>query len=124
MTFVIDVMPDLIKYGLNMNVLYVSSKELFDRIPDTRKEKIYPEYIFYHSMGITDFTLPTLYYWVRSEYGLKSSLYPFKNKRYNGSGNFKSVMKEAGIDEESQIKKIKEYALYIEKNKIDKTVVK
>jgi len=118
MTFVKDVMPEIKKSGFNMNVLYITSKELFDRLSPAEKEALYPEYLSFHSIGITDFTLPVLYYWVRSNYGLDSSLYPFKHKRYTGSGSFNYVMKEAGVDAYSQIKKIKEYALYIEKNKI------
>lgn len=124
MTFVKDVMPEIKKEGFNINVLYITSKELFDKLSIVERESLYPEHLSFHSIGITDFTLPVLYYWVRSNYGLDSSLYPFKCKRYSGSGSFNYVMKEVGVDAESQLKKIKEYALYIEKNRIGRTMIK
>ncbi len=115
MIFVNEVMPEIKKLGLNLNVMYVASKELFDYLKNEEKEKLYPASLGWHAIGITDFTLPTLYYWVRSEQGLKYSLHPFANNKYLGSGKAESVLKEAGLDKESQLKRIKEYAQIIEK---------
>lgn len=114
--FVNEVLPEIKKSGLNMNVYYVTSKELFDYLSDSDKEALYPDNISQHAMGITDFTLPTMYYWIRSHFGINHSLHPFKNGRYLGSGKGEVVLKEAGLDAESQIKSIKNYASEVEKN--------
>ncbi len=113
--FIKGVFDEIKKAGFNMNVYYVTSLELFKMLPDIEKEKIYPSTIASHAIGITDFTISTMYYWVRSSYGLKNSLHAFKNSRYLGSGKGEAVLKEAGLDAESQIKTIKEYASHIEK---------
>ena len=61
-------------------------------------------------MGITDFTLPTMYCWVRSGAGLARTLHPFRNGRYPSSGKAGDVMKEAGLDGAAQLKAVMEYA--------------
>ena len=48
-------------------------------------------------MGITGFTLPTMYRWVRSEAGRRATLHPFQKGHYLGSGQANMVMKEAGL---------------------------
>lgn len=106
------------KKGFNMNVYYITSKELFDFLEENEKEKILPEEIMYHSIGITEFTIATLYWCIRSNFGIKNSLYPFKNGYYCGSGKGEMVLKEAGLDLENQIKTIEKYAIDIEKRKI------
>ena len=60
-------------------------------------------------MGITGFTLPTLYRWVRSDEGRAASLHPFRNGHYLGSGQGQVVLAEAGLDGESQAQAIIEY---------------
>ena len=45
-------------------------------------------------MGITDFTLPTMHYWVRSGKALPT-LHPFRKGGYLGSGKAESVLEEA-----------------------------
>ncbi|HOL63412.1 MAG TPA: hypothetical protein PK103_08630 [Elusimicrobiales bacterium] len=112
--FVNEVMEEIKKAGLNMNVLYVTSKELFDYLDEKEKNKLYPNKLAWHAIGITDFTIATMYYWIRSDYGIKHSLHPFVNSKYLGSGKAESVLKEAGLDGKSQIKAIKEYASFIE----------
>jgi len=114
--FVHEVMPEIKKRGLNMNVFYVTSMELFSMLPQEEKERIFPSRFFYETMAMTDFTLPTVYYWVRSEEGLKRTLHSFKDGKYLGSGKAAEVLKEANLDGESQIKAIAEYAEYIEKS--------
>jgi hypothetical protein len=60
-------------------------------------------------MGITGFTLPTMYRWIRSELGRANTMYPFQNGRYLSSGVGDMVVHEAGLDGEGQIKRIKAY---------------
>ena len=60
-------------------------------------------------MGITGFTLPTMYRWVRSDRGRAATLHPFQKGHYLGSGQADKVMAEAGLDGESQFKAIKRY---------------
>ena len=47
-------------------------------------------------MGITGFTLPTLYRWVRSDAGLEAALHPYRGGHYLGSGQGEVVLAEAG----------------------------
>ena len=52
--------------GLNMNIFYVSSAELFSLLPEDEQEKIFPEECAMEAMGITGLTMPTLCRWVTS----------------------------------------------------------
>ena len=108
--FVHEVLPKIKEAGLNLNVLYVSSKELFELLNDEEKEKIFPEKLAMEAMGMTDFTLPTMYYWVRSGRGIARTLHSFKSGRYLGSGQAADVLKEAGLDGAAQFTAIKDYA--------------
>ncbi|MBI4656061.1 MAG: hypothetical protein HY746_04835 [Elusimicrobia bacterium] len=112
--FANKILPELKKSGLNINVYYVASMELFDLLDEKEKEKIYPENLAMEAMGLTDFTLPTIYYWVRSNQGIKRTLHSFKKGRYLGSGKADDVLTEAGLDAQSQLKAITEYSKFIE----------
>ena len=61
------------------------------------------------NMGITDFTLPTLYRWVRSPLGRECTLHPFRKGFYLGSGPAGDVLREAGLDGEGQYRSILGY---------------
>ncbi len=113
--FVHEVLPMLDEKGLNLNVLYISSAELFDRLPAVEQEQIFPETWTYESMGITDFTLPTMYRWVRSNEGIRRTLHSFRDHHYLGSGQAHKVLQEAGIHAEGQITAILDYAKSMEK---------
>jgi transketolase len=113
--FVTEVLPRFEKRGLNMNVYYVASTELFNRLPAEEQERLFPEIFMQEAMGITDFTLPTMYRWVRSHEGLRRTLHSFRDRKYLGSGQAHKVLREAGLDAESQISAILEYAHMIEK---------
>jgi transketolase len=108
--FVHEVLPLIKEAGLNINILYVASKELFELLDDAEKEKLFPEKLAREAMGITDFTLPTMHYWIRSGEGLARTLHSFRGARYPGSGKAADVMREAGLDAAAQFKAIKEYA--------------
>jgi transketolase len=112
--FVQEVLPKLDERGMNLNVFYISSAELFDRLSMSTQEQIFPEYLTHESMGITDFTLPTMYRWVRSNEGIRRTLHSFREGRYLGSGQAHKVLQEAGIHAEGQLQAILSYAQYRE----------
>ncbi len=112
--FVQEVLPLLDEKGLNLNVFYVSSTELFNRLSPEERERIFPEALRYEAMGITDFTLPTMYRWVRSEEGLRRTLHSFRENHYLGSGQAHKVLQEAGIHAEGQLTAILDYARFME----------
>ena len=57
--------------------------------------------------GITGFTLPTLYRWVRSDAGREATLHPYREGHYLGSGQGEVVLAEAGLDGASQFAAIR-----------------
>ena len=107
--FVEHALPLLKKEGIELDVYYVASAELFDHLPPAEKEKIFPPDRAAEAMGITGFTLPTLDRWILSERGRRHSLHPFKKGHYLGSGQADQVLAEAGLDGESQGKAILRY---------------
>jgi transketolase len=113
--FVSEVLPRLDQAGFNMNVYYVSSAELFNLLDHETRERILPERLTQESMGITDFTLPTMYRWIRSEDGLRRTLHSFVQGHYLGSGQAAKVLEEAGIHAEGQWKAVSAFAQAREK---------
>ena len=107
--FVEEALPLIDKAGLNLNVFYVSSAELFDLLPDAEREKIFPEELAQEAMGISGFTLPTMHRWVRSARGLAHTLHPFMRGHFLGSGAGAAVLAEAHLDGASQFKAIEKY---------------
>jgi transketolase len=107
--FVEQTLPLLTKKGIDLDVFYVASAELFDLLPEAQKQTIYPEAAAQEAMGITGFTLPTLERWVCSSRGRMMSLHPFRKGHYLGSGQADKVLEEAGLDGESQFKAILQY---------------
>jgi transketolase len=107
--FVNHALPLLDKEGVELNVYYVASAELFDLMSSSEQEKVFPEAHQDEAMGITGFTLPTMYRWVRSEFGRQMTLYPYIKGHYLGSGQADMVMAEAGLDGASQFKAIMKY---------------
>jgi transketolase len=95
--------------GIDLNVYYVASAELFDLLPRTEQERIFPEGNAQEAMGITGFTLPTMDRWIRSAWGREMTLHPFQKGHYLGSGQADKVLTEAGLDGESQYKAIVRY---------------
>ncbi len=107
--FVQQALPILEEKGVDALVYYVASAELFDLLPEDERRAILPEARAAEAVGITGFTLPTLYRWVTSEAGRAASLYPFKQGHYLGSGPGDMVLAEAGLDGESQAAAILRY---------------
>jgi hypothetical protein len=60
-------------------------------------------------MGISGFTLPTMYRRIRCNRGREITLHPFRKGHYLGSGWAYMVMAEAGLDGKSQFKGIMKY---------------
>ncbi|MEJ2581564.1 MAG: hypothetical protein P8127_07995, partial [Acidobacteriota bacterium] len=85
------------------------SPELFDLLPIEARNAVYPESRARSAMGITGFTLPTMYRWIISERGRAATLHPFMKGRYLGSGPGHRVLEEAGLDGRSQYEAIKRY---------------
>jgi transketolase len=100
--FVTDALPLLEREGLDVEVFYVSSAELFD-LAGLENE------IPYDAMGITGFTLPTMYRWIRSDAGRQFTMHPFMHGGYPGSGQGHVVIREAGLDGASQFEQIRKY---------------
>lgn len=104
--FIDEALPQLEKKGIDIDVYYVASTELFDLLPDAEKERIFPDSQAQRAMGITGFTLPTMYRWIRSDRGRRMTLHPFQKGHYLGSGQAEMVLAEAGLDGESQFRAI------------------
>jgi transketolase len=100
--FVQEALPILTEKGVDALVYYVASAELFDLLPEDERRRVLPEARAAEAIGITGFTLPTLYRWVTSRAGRAASLYPFMTGHYLGSGPGEAVLAEAGLDGESQ----------------------
>lgn len=107
--FVEEVLPRLRDGGIDLNVYYVASAELFDILPFDEQQKIFPERHAHKAIGITGFTMPTLYRWVRSDRGRALSLHPFSKGHFLGSGRAQMVLAEAGLDGEGQVRAIERY---------------
>ena len=107
--FVQEVLPHLDKEQLNLNVYYVSSCELVDRLSVKEQETLLPQAHRQEAMAVTSFTLPTMFRWVTIEAGRLHSLHAFGCGHYPGSGQAGQVLREAGLDGESQRKAIVQY---------------
>ncbi len=107
--FVEQALPLLKTKGVDLDVYYVASAELFDLLPAAEKEKAYPEASAQEAMGITGFTLPTMERWVCSGRGRMMTLHPFREGHFLGSGPAEKVLEEAGLDGESQFRAILRY---------------
>jgi transketolase len=107
--FVEGALPLLEKAGVDVDVFYVASAELFDGLPQPERDRIFPPDRAAEAMGITGFTLPTMYRWVTSELGRAMTLHPFRKGHFLGSGAGARVLAEAGLDGRSQFEAVSEY---------------
>jgi len=107
--FLNQTLPLLEREKLDINVYVITSTELFDMLPMPMRKQIFPEAHQHEAMGITDFTLATMTRWVRSDYGRKHTLHPFRHNHFLGSGPGAVVMAEAGLDGASQFEAIRAY---------------
>lgn len=107
--FVEQTLPLLARAGIDLDVYYVASAELFDLLSPVEKDRIFPESVAMRAMGMTGFTLPTMYRWIRSDLGRARTLHPFSQGRYPGSGPGARVIAEAGLDGDAQLEAIVGY---------------
>jgi transketolase len=107
--FLTEALPLLDAAGIDLDVFYVASVGLFDALTPEERSSIFPESSAAQAMAITGFTLPTTYRWIRSDLGRTMTMHPFMHGRYSGSGPARAVMAEAGLDGESQFRRISEY---------------
>lgn len=108
--FVTETLPLLEEAGIDARVYYVASAELFDSLPPDRRHEIFPEAHAMEAIGITGFTLSTMYRWVRSDAGREATLHPYRSGHYLGSGQGDAVLAEAGLDGMSQFRAIEHFA--------------
>lgn len=107
--FVNVALPLLERDGIDLDVYYVASAELFDLLPPEEQERQFPAQAGEAAMGITGFTLPTMYRWVKSERGRKATMYPFQLGHFLGSGQAEKVLAQGKMDGESQYKAVLAY---------------
>lgn len=107
--FAQSVLPMLHTEGVNLDVYHVSSAELYDRMEPEEQAAVFSADAAHEAMGITGFTLPTMYRWIRSEVGLAHTMHPFSAGHYLGSGAGDMVVFEAGLHAEGQLRQIKKY---------------
>lgn len=107
--FVTVTLPLLERAGIDVEAFYIASAELFDALSQEERDWILPESKQAKALGITGFTLPTMYRWIRSDLGRAMTMHPFAAGRSMGSGTAAAVMSEAGLDGESQLYRIEEY---------------
>jgi len=107
--FVEQALPRLEKEGLDPWVYSVASAELFDLLSSEEQDAIFPEERAREAMGITGFTLPTMFRWIRSDLGRAHTLHPYRKGHFLGSGQGPMVLAEAELDGESQARAIKRY---------------
>jgi len=107
--FVEQTLPLLAAKGIDVDVFYVASAELFDLLSPLERDGIFPERVAMHAMGLTGFTLPTMYRWIRSDLGRSFTRHPYSAGHYPGSGPGARVMAEAGLDGDGQLAVITRY---------------
>jgi transketolase len=100
--FITGVLPRLKEKGINLDVYYVSSAELFDRLDMQQRKEIYPSSSASSAMMISGFTVATTYRWTMSERGREYTLYPWKNGTFLGSGPGDVCLEQAGMHGEAQ----------------------
>lgn len=109
LAFASEVLPRLEQDGVDLDVYYVASAELFDALPAAERDRIFPEARAQEAMGITGFTLATMYRWVRSDRGRAATLHPYLKGHFPGSGQGAAVLAEAGLDAAGQYATIRKH---------------
>jgi len=107
--FITKVLPRLDKEGYNINVYHVSSAELYDAHAKEEREALLPYSVRRNALGITGFTLPTMYKWITGFESRYRILHPFRKGYYLGSGTAESVLHQAGLDAESIYEEVLKY---------------
>jgi hypothetical protein len=95
--FVKDVLPRLRETGMNLDVYYVASAELFDRLDPAERQSIYPDEAAASAMMFSGFTAATTYRWIMSPRGREFTHYPWKQGFFLGSGPGDVCLEQAGM---------------------------
>jgi transketolase len=107
--FVRIALPLLEKDGVDLDVFYVASAELFAMLPAKERAVIYGPERASEAIGITGFTLPTMYRWVTSERGREMTMHPFQKGHFLGSGQADKVMAQGEMDGDNQYRQVLRY---------------
>ena len=107
--FATGVLPRLQEKGINLDVYYVASAELFDRLSGEEKKEIFPYSAASSAMMFSGFTAATTYRWIMSERGREFSLYPWKSGNFLGSGRGDVCLEQAGMHAEAQLEAIQRF---------------
>jgi transketolase len=107
--FASGVLPRLKEKGINLDVYYVASAELFDCLSDEEKQQIYPHSAASSAMMFSGFTAATTYRWIMSERGREFTLYPWKSGNFLGSGQGDVCLEQAGMHAEAQLDVIERF---------------
>lgn len=107
--FVKSVLPQLQKSGLNLDVYYIASAEMFDLLPDEERQNIYADDSASSAMMITGFTRPTTYRWITSAHGRRHTLYALQDGAYLGSGVGDVCLEQAGLGAAAQLSAIESF---------------
>lgn len=107
--FINYVLPRLDEGNYRVNILYIASAELFDYLPEKRRNEILPPQLMAEAMGITGFTMPTMYRWITSDLGRRHSLHAFSKGIYPGSGKAEKVLEEMGLNGPAQWEMVQKY---------------
>lgn len=108
-------LPQLNANGPDIDIVYVTSRELFELLPQDEQETLLPLATRHRAMGITDFTLPTLEPWLLSQAGRQHTLFPHKNGVFLGSGTASKVYEEAGLNSEAILQAVQAYVQDLKK---------
>lgn len=107
--FVSGVLPRLKESGMNLDVYYIASSELFDRLDEQERNAIYPASVASSAMMFSGFTVATTYRWIMSERGREFTHYPWKNGSFLGSGPGNVCLEQAGMHAEAQWDMIRKF---------------
>jgi transketolase len=104
-----QVLPVLEKEKLNLNIIYITSRELFEMLPPEKQQELVPVELLRSATGITDFTLPTLDAWINSVAGRYHAIYPHKNGKFLQSAGASKVYEQAHMDGKSILEALHVY---------------
>jgi transketolase len=107
--FAAGVLPRLKERGINLDVYYVSSAELFDRLDEEERKEIYPFASASYALMFSGFTVATTYRWIMSERGREFSMFPWKSGAFLGSGQGDVCLEQAGMHPEAQLETIQRF---------------
>ncbi|MCP4044580.1 MAG: hypothetical protein GY732_01155 [Gammaproteobacteria bacterium] len=107
--FAAGVLPRLKEKGINLDVYYVSSAELFDRLDEEERNEIFPYSAASSAMMFSGFTVATTYRWIMSQRGRDFSMYPWKHGSFLGSGQGDVCLEQSGMHPEAQLDLIQRF---------------